>query len=149
MLSNSKIKIETLGQENSLLRNKLNSLLSKIYDTNFNDNNLKTLFDKENNESNFDKNFRRNEDEENKGTINDLRSKSDFDPFNTKDISDLKMGIYVKQRNIKMTSNLDLANNSLNKISENKDFLRKVLSDTFAKRQNQESNSLLFYNKSL
>jgi len=130
MLSNSKIKIENMAKENSLLKNKLNNLLSKIYDTNFNENNLKTLFDSENNNNN-------------KSNIDTFINNVNKNPDSNKDITDIsdlkmKIGIYVKQRNIQMSSNLDLdiGNNSLNKINENQDFLKKVLQDTFAKRQN-------------
>lgn len=143
MLSNSKIKIENLNKENSLLRTKLNGLLSKIYDTNFNENNLKTLFDKENNNNSnvnlqeINNNNNRTENEGfNANANNNLNSNNGL-----KEISDIKMGIYVKQRNIQLTNNLDLGNNSLNRINDNKDYLDKLLINTFGKRRIDNNNN--------
>ena len=134
--------------------------MSKIYDTNFNENNLKNLFDSGNNNNNNIKNFNnklindinRNIDFNYNDFIGDLENKTgdfkanaDFDsniplPI-PKNISDLKIGVYVKHRNIHMSSNLDNANNSLSKINENKEFLRKIIKDTFSKRHNLYINN--------
>jgi hypothetical protein len=141
MLSNSKIKIENMAKENSMLRNKLNTLLSKIYDTNFNENNLKTLFYSENNNTN--NNYKVNSNDfigDSKNKTGDLDALSTNLPF-SKDISELKIGVYVKQRNLHMTSNLDNANNSLSKLNENKEYLKKVIKETFAKRKNLYLNN--------
>ena len=75
----------------------------------------------------------------------DFKANADFDsniplPI-PKNISDLKIGVYVKHRNIHMSSNLDNANNSLSKINENKEFLRKIIKDTFSKRHNLYINN--------
>ena len=163
MLTNAKLKIESVAKENSALRNKLNTLLSKIYDTNYNESSLRTMFDNDRNLKNidylenvesdtrkalFEQSSPNTFNEENlekslhtkgasKGRSNNPANKTVTEVLSGKDISDLKMGIYVKQRNMHMTSNLDLGNNSMIKINENKDFLKKVLTDTFAKRQIQ------------
>lgn len=162
MLANAKLKLENLAKENSTLKAKLNSMLSKIYDSNLNENSLRIMFDNDRNLKNIDylenvesdarkaifqksanSNFNNNGnyDKTNNYTLKEENNKqqqsnSNLKNFNNNDIMDLKMGMYVKQRNLHMNGNLDFSNNSISKINENKDFLKKVIAETFSKTNN-------------
>lgn len=169
MLANAKLKLDNLAKENSTLKAKLNTLLSKIYDSNLNENSLRAMFDNDRNLKNIDylenveadarkavfqrsgasSNFVNNNAEKNNNTQSKLEEFSKQQQSNNSnlrnlnnnnnnfvgnnDLTDFKMGMYVKQRNIHMNGNLDFSNNSIAKINENKDFLKKVIADTFGK----------------
>lgn len=159
MLANAKLKLDNLAKENSTLRAKLNTLLSKIYDSNLNENSLRVMFDNDRNLKNIDylenveadarkavfqRSSGSNLNNYNNTEKNNIQSKEEFNKQqqsnsnlrnlnNMNDLTDLKMGMYVKQRNIHMNGNLDFSNNSMTKINQNKDILRKVIADTFGK----------------
>lgn len=173
MLTNAKLKLDNLSKENSTLKSKLNNLLSKIYDSNLNENSLRVMFDNDRNLKNIDylenveadarkaifqqsaksynnsdKNINREEYTKNQQSNNSVTMKNLNNRTasagnlnmnnnninnNLGDIADLKMGIYVKQRNVHMNGNLDFSNNSIAKINENKDLLKKVIIETFGK----------------
>ena len=163
MLANAKLKLDNLAKDNSTLKARLNTLLSKIYDTNLNVNSLRVLFDNDRNLKNIDylenvesdarkaifqrsgssNNF--NNEKNNTNTQKEENSKqqqsnSNLKNLNKNEFTDLKMGIYVKQRNIHMNGNLDFSNNSIAKINENKDILKKIIADTFGKAYRNQGN---------
>jgi len=165
MLANAKLKVNNLAKENSMVKAKLNTLLSKIYSSNLNENSLRVMFDNDRNLKNIDylenveadarkavfqrsggsdnfnndteKNYNMQSKEEfskqqqSNSNLRNLNNRNNN--INNNDLTDLKMGMYVKQRNIHMNGNLDFSNNSITKINENKDFLKKVIADTFGK----------------
>ncbi len=186
MLSNAKLKLDNLSKENSNIKSKLNNLLSKIYDTNLNENSLRVMFDNDRNLKNIDylenveadarkaifqqgaktynnsdknmlvnqEEFSKNQQSNNSVTMKNINNRTasagniniNNNNLNTNlnDVTDLKMGIYVKQRNIRMNGNLDFSNNSIAKINENKDILKKAILETFGKTYIQNGKYLFF-----
>jgi hypothetical protein len=168
MLVNAKMKVDNLAKENSALKAKLNTLLSKIYETNLNENSLRVMFDNDrnlknidflenveadarkavfqrsggsNNFNNYNNNLEKNNEEfgKHQQSNSHLRNLYNNNSNNNRnDLTDLKMGMYVKQRNLHMNGNLDFSNNSIAKINENKDFLKKVIAETFGKTNMQQ-----------
>jgi len=166
MLANAKLKLENLAKENSSLKSKFNNLLSKIYETNFNENSLRVMFDYDRNLKNMDylenmeedarkaifqrsNNHHKQNDKniidseeynKNQQSVNSTMknvNKPSYNNTNNNDFTDIKMGIYSKKRNVHMNGNLDFSNNSMVKINENKDFLKKVIIETFGKAYTQ------------
>jgi len=166
MLANAKLKLENLAKENSSLKSKFNNLLSKIYETNFNENSLRVMFDYDRNLKNMDylenmeedarkaifqrsNNHHKQNDKniidseeynKNQQSVNSTMknvNKPFYNNTNNNDFTDIKMGIYSKKRNVHMNGNLDFSNNSMVKINENKDFLKKVIIETFGKAYTQ------------
>lgn len=176
MLGHTKSKLETIVKENFSLKNKLKSLLNKIYDANLNENSLRILFDNDqnlkkmenlekveadtrkailqrSNETDMFSNSKKNQNDPSEVSVAKSQNLSEGvgksqnfssnDNDNNTNNNDFKMGIYVKQRNIKMNNTLDFSNNSLKKINDNKDLLKEIVMETFGKAFNQKGIMLL------